>query len=86
MFKPAHILLPWIGISFTLPCSTLTFFFIISQSLKDVDGCQGVLPEGESSKAWEAPDTEVDVAADGDEDEGIEEEEEEYFGMVFKTS
>uniref|UniRef100_A0A8C3Y7Y6 ATP-dependent DNA helicase n=1 Tax=Catharus ustulatus TaxID=91951 RepID=A0A8C3Y7Y6_CATUS len=55
------------------------FFFLISQSLKDVDGCQGVLPEGESSKAWKASDTEVDVAPDGDEDEGIEEEEEEYF-------
>uniref|UniRef100_A0A8C3V3I1 DNA 3'-5' helicase n=1 Tax=Catharus ustulatus TaxID=91951 RepID=A0A8C3V3I1_CATUS len=49
------------------------------KSLKDVDGCQGVLPEGESSKAWKASDTEVDVAPDGDEDEGIEEEEEEYF-------
>ncbi|NXX29520.1 WRN helicase, partial [Nicator chloris] len=49
------------------------------KSLKDVDGCEGVLPEGESSKAWKTPSTEVDVAPDGDEDEGIEEEEEEYF-------
>nr|XP_041571975.1 Werner syndrome ATP-dependent helicase isoform X4 [Taeniopygia guttata] len=47
------------------------------KSLKDVDDCEGVLPEGESSKARKTPDTEVDVAADGDEDEGIEEEEEE---------
>ncbi|XP_056345856.1 bifunctional 3'-5' exonuclease/ATP-dependent helicase WRN isoform X2 [Oenanthe melanoleuca] len=48
------------------------------KSLKDVDGCEGVSPEGESSKAWKT-DTEVDVTPDGDEDEGIEEEEEEYF-------
>ncbi|XP_062349152.1 bifunctional 3'-5' exonuclease/ATP-dependent helicase WRN isoform X4 [Cinclus cinclus] len=48
------------------------------KSLKDVDGCEGVLPEGQSSKAQITPDTEVDVAPDGDEDEGIEEEEEEY--------
>ncbi|NXB87953.1 WRN helicase, partial [Vidua chalybeata] len=48
------------------------------KSLKDVDGCEGVLHEGESSKARKTPDTEVDVAPDGDEDEGIEEEEEEY--------
>ncbi|XP_030802815.1 LOW QUALITY PROTEIN: Werner syndrome ATP-dependent helicase [Camarhynchus parvulus] len=46
------------------------------KSLKDVDDCEGVLPEGESSKARKTP--EVDVAPDGDEDEGIEEEEEEY--------
>ncbi|NXD42862.1 WRN helicase, partial [Copsychus sechellarum] len=49
------------------------------KSLKDVDGCEGVSPEGESSKARKTPDTEVDVTPDGDEDEGIEEEEEEYF-------
>ncbi|NXO62484.1 WRN helicase, partial [Phainopepla nitens] len=49
------------------------------KSLKDVDDCGGVLPEGESSKARKTLDTEVDVAPDGDEDEGIEEEEEEYF-------
>ncbi|NWV23071.1 WRN helicase, partial [Origma solitaria] len=49
------------------------------KSLKDVDDCEGVLPEGESSKVRKTPDTEVDVTADGDEDEGIEEEEEEYF-------
>ncbi|XP_014740416.1 PREDICTED: Werner syndrome ATP-dependent helicase isoform X2 [Sturnus vulgaris] len=46
------------------------------KSLKDVDGSDGVSPEGEPSKT---PDTEVDVAPDGDEDEGIEEEEDEYF-------
>ncbi|XP_054148980.1 bifunctional 3'-5' exonuclease/ATP-dependent helicase WRN isoform X1 [Melozone crissalis] len=46
------------------------------KSLKDVDDCEGVLPEGESSKARKTP--EVDVAPDGDEDEGVEEEEEEY--------
>ncbi|NWT75808.1 WRN helicase, partial [Prunella himalayana] len=48
------------------------------KSLEDVGDCEGVLPEGESSKARETPSTEVDVAPDGDEDEGIEEEEEEY--------
>ncbi|NXU34789.1 WRN helicase, partial [Drymodes brunneopygia] len=46
------------------------------KSLKDVDDCEGVSPEAESSKARKTPDAEV---ADGDEDEGIEEEEEEYF-------
>ncbi|XP_064567475.1 bifunctional 3'-5' exonuclease/ATP-dependent helicase WRN isoform X1 [Zonotrichia leucophrys gambelii] len=46
------------------------------KSLKDVDDCEGVLPEGESSKARKTP--EVDVAPDSDEDEGVEEEEEEY--------
>ncbi|KAL2304633.1 hypothetical protein Nmel_006584 [Mimus melanotis] len=49
------------------------------KSLIDVDGCDRVSPEGESSKARKTPDTEVDVASDGDEDEGIEEEEDEYF-------
>lgn len=68
------------GILSTLPCSKITFFFLIAQSLKDVDNCEGVLPEGESSKARKTP--EVDVAPDVDEDEGIEEEEEEYLGMV----
>uniref|UniRef100_A0A8C3DYR7 DNA 3'-5' helicase n=1 Tax=Corvus moneduloides TaxID=1196302 RepID=A0A8C3DYR7_CORMO len=48
------------------------------KSLEDVDDCERVLPEGESSKARKTPDTEVDVAPDGDEDEAIEEEEE-YF-------
>ncbi|NXP60258.1 WRN helicase, partial [Chloropsis cyanopogon] len=49
------------------------------KSLKDVDDGEGVLHEGESSKARQTPDTEVDVAPDGDEDEGVEEEVEEYF-------
>ncbi|NXD30187.1 WRN helicase, partial [Spelaeornis formosus] len=48
------------------------------KSLKDVDDCEGVLPEGESSKTRKTPDTELDVAPDGDEDEGIEEEEEDF--------
>lgn len=75
----------WLVILSTLSCSKITFFFLISQSLEDVDDCEGVLPEGESSKARKTPDPEVDVAPDGDEDEGIEEEEE-YFGMVFKKN
>ncbi|KAJ7418856.1 Werner syndrome ATP-dependent helicase like protein [Willisornis vidua] len=50
------------------------------KSLHDVDDSEGVVPESESTKARKTPDTEVTVAADGDEDEGIEEEEEEYFG------
>lgn len=49
------------------------------KSLNDVDDCEGVPPEEGSSKARKTPDTEVDVAPDGDEDEGIEEEEEECF-------
>ncbi|KAI1238695.1 hypothetical protein IHE44_0013435 [Lamprotornis superbus] len=49
------------------------------KSLKDVDGSDRVPPESESSKARKTPDTEVDLAPDGDEDEGIEEEEDEYF-------
>lgn len=79
-----HIIVPELGLLSTLPCSKITFFIFISQSLEDVDDCEGVLPKGESSKARKTPDAEVDVAPDGDEDEGIEEEEEEeYFGMVF---
>ncbi|XP_071411477.1 bifunctional 3'-5' exonuclease/ATP-dependent helicase WRN isoform X2 [Pithys albifrons albifrons] len=49
------------------------------KSLHDVDDSEGVVPESESTKARKTPDTEVTVAPDGDEDEGIEEEEEEYF-------
>ncbi|NXU91217.1 WRN helicase, partial [Xiphorhynchus elegans] len=48
------------------------------KSLVDVDD-SGVVPEPESTKARKTPDTEVPVTADGDEDEGIEEEEEECF-------
>ncbi|NWI59408.1 WRN helicase, partial [Calyptomena viridis] len=49
------------------------------KTLDDVDDCEVALPERESSKARKTPDTEVNVTAEGDEDEGIEEEEEEYF-------
>ncbi|KFV91123.1 Werner syndrome ATP-dependent helicase, partial [Eurypyga helias] len=47
------------------------------KSLEDVDDSKGVLTERESDKARKTPDKELDVASDGDEDEGIEEEEEE---------
>ncbi|XP_050751560.1 bifunctional 3'-5' exonuclease/ATP-dependent helicase WRN isoform X1 [Gymnogyps californianus] len=47
------------------------------KSLEDVDDCNGVLTERESNKARKTPDTELNLAPDGDEDEGIEEEEEE---------
>ncbi|XP_076193523.1 bifunctional 3'-5' exonuclease/ATP-dependent helicase WRN isoform X1 [Aptenodytes patagonicus] len=47
------------------------------KSLEDVDDSKGVLTERESDKARETPDTELNVAPDGEEDEGIEEEEEE---------
>ncbi|NXX60918.1 WRN helicase, partial [Scopus umbretta] len=47
------------------------------KSLKDVDDSAGVVTEGESNKARKMPETELNVAFDGDEDEGIEEEEEE---------
>ncbi|NWU87348.1 WRN helicase, partial [Onychorhynchus coronatus] len=49
------------------------------KSLDDVDDSEGVVPERESTKGRKTPDTEVNVAPDGDEDEGIEVEEEEYF-------
>ncbi|NXY18001.1 WRN helicase, partial [Atrichornis clamosus] len=49
------------------------------KSLEDVDDCEGVLPDRESRKARKTPDMKVYEALDGDEDEGIEEEEEEYF-------
>ncbi|KFQ01983.1 Werner syndrome ATP-dependent helicase, partial [Haliaeetus albicilla] len=47
------------------------------KSLEDIDDCKGVLTEGESNKARKTPDTELNVASGGEEDEGIEEEEEE---------
>ncbi|KAM9236505.1 bifunctional 3'-5' exonuclease/ATP-dependent helicase WRN isoform 2-T2 [Leptosomus discolor] len=47
------------------------------KSLEDVDDAKGVLTEGESDEARKTPDAELNVTADGDEDEGIEEEEEE---------
>ncbi|KFW81587.1 Werner syndrome ATP-dependent helicase, partial [Manacus vitellinus] len=49
------------------------------KSLDDVDDSKGVVPERGSTKARKTPDTEVNVAPDGDEEEGIEEEEEEHF-------
>ncbi|KAM6072825.1 bifunctional 3'-5' exonuclease/ATP-dependent helicase WRN isoform 3-T4 [Theristicus caerulescens] len=47
------------------------------KSLEGVDDSKAVLTESESSKARKTPDTELNVTPDGDEDEGIEEEEEE---------
>lgn len=49
------------------------------KSLEDVDDAKSVLTERESHKARKTPDTELNVALDGDEDENIEEEEEECF-------
>ncbi|NXK88927.1 WRN helicase, partial [Formicarius rufipectus] len=49
------------------------------KSLDDVDDPEGVVPGRESTKAGKTPDAEVTVTPDGDEDEGIEEEEEECF-------
>ncbi|XP_035744707.1 Werner syndrome ATP-dependent helicase-like [Egretta garzetta] len=51
------------------------------KSLEDVDDAKSVLTERESDKARKTPDAELNVALDGDEDENIEEEEEECFGM-----
>ncbi|NXN32330.1 WRN helicase, partial [Nycticryphes semicollaris] len=47
------------------------------KSVEDVDDSEGVLTERESNKARKTPDTELNIALDADEDEGIEEEEEE---------
>ncbi|KAM6136442.1 bifunctional 3'-5' exonuclease/ATP-dependent helicase WRN isoform 2-T3 [Phoenicopterus ruber ruber] len=47
------------------------------KSLEDVDNSKGALTERESNKARKTPDTELNVVLDGEEDEGIEEEEEE---------
>ncbi|NWS70781.1 WRN helicase, partial [Crotophaga sulcirostris] len=49
------------------------------KTLEDVDASKGVSTERESNKARKTPDTELNVEQDGDEDEGIEEEEEECF-------
>lgn len=46
-----------------------------------MDNSKEVLTERESSKARKTPDTELNVAPDGDEDEVIEEDEEECWGM-----
>lgn len=59
--------------------SWINFFWI--QSLEDVDNSKEVLTERESGKARKTPDTELNVAPDGDEDEVIEEDEEECWGM-----
>ncbi|KFZ65178.1 Werner syndrome ATP-dependent helicase, partial [Antrostomus carolinensis] len=47
------------------------------KSLEDVDDSKGAVMERESNKARRTPDTELNVVLDGDEDEGVEEEEEE---------
>ncbi|XP_064306717.1 bifunctional 3'-5' exonuclease/ATP-dependent helicase WRN isoform X2 [Phalacrocorax carbo] len=47
------------------------------KSLENVGDSEEVLTERESNKARKTPDTELNISADGDEDEGIEEEEEE---------
>ncbi|KAM6429635.1 bifunctional 3'-5' exonuclease/ATP-dependent helicase WRN isoform 1-T2 [Rhynochetos jubatus] len=47
------------------------------KSLEDVDDSKRVLTEREPDKARKSPDTELNVVPNGDEDEGIEEEEEE---------
>ncbi|KFR01889.1 Werner syndrome ATP-dependent helicase, partial [Nipponia nippon] len=47
------------------------------KSLEGVDDSKGVLTEKESGEARKTADTELNVVPDGDEDEGIEEEEEE---------
>uniref|UniRef100_A0A8B9MZL9 DNA 3'-5' helicase n=1 Tax=Accipiter nisus TaxID=211598 RepID=A0A8B9MZL9_9AVES len=47
------------------------------KSLEDVDDCEGFLTEGESNKARKSPDRELNIAPGGEEDEGVEEEEEE---------
>ncbi|KAM9030389.1 bifunctional 3'-5' exonuclease/ATP-dependent helicase WRN isoform 1-T1 [Ara ararauna] len=47
------------------------------KSLEDVDDAEGALSGRESNKARRSPDTELNISPDGDEDEGVEEEEEE---------
>ncbi|KAM6076888.1 bifunctional 3'-5' exonuclease/ATP-dependent helicase WRN isoform 6-T7 [Chlamydotis macqueenii] len=47
------------------------------KSLEDVDDSKGVLTEEEANKGRKTPDAELNVVPDGEEDEGIEEEEEE---------
>ncbi|XP_042684403.1 Werner syndrome ATP-dependent helicase isoform X3 [Centrocercus urophasianus] len=55
------------------------------KSLEDVDNSKEVLTEMESSKARKTPDTELNVAPDGDEDEVIEEEEEECWDPLLSV-
>ncbi|KAM6362678.1 bifunctional 3'-5' exonuclease/ATP-dependent helicase WRN isoform 4-T4 [Alca torda] len=47
------------------------------KSVEDVDNSKGPLTEREYNKARTSPDAELNVVLDGDEDEGVEEEEEE---------
>ncbi|NWX43995.1 WRN helicase, partial [Steatornis caripensis] len=47
------------------------------KSLDDVNDSEGVVTEKDCNQARKTPDTELNVVPDGDEDEGIEEEEEE---------
>ncbi|NXP12787.1 WRN helicase, partial [Thinocorus orbignyianus] len=47
------------------------------KSVEDIDVSEGVLTERGSNEARKTPDTELNIVLDGDEDEGIEEEEEE---------
>ncbi|NXL67499.1 WRN helicase, partial [Chordeiles acutipennis] len=47
------------------------------KSLEDVDDSKGAVTEEESNKATRTPEAEPNVVVDGDEDEGVEEEEEE---------
>ncbi|XP_030899475.2 bifunctional 3'-5' exonuclease/ATP-dependent helicase WRN isoform X2 [Melopsittacus undulatus] len=47
------------------------------KSLEDVDDAEGALSGREPNKAGRSPNTELNISPDGDEDEGVEEEEEE---------
>ncbi|NXJ64148.1 WRN helicase, partial [Rostratula benghalensis] len=47
------------------------------KSVEDIDDSEGVLTERESNKARKTSDAELNIGLDGDEDEGVEEEEEE---------
>lgn len=55
------------------------------KSLEDVDNSKEVPTERESSKARKTPDTELNVAPDGDEDEVIEEDEEECWDPLLSV-
>ncbi|XP_021253034.1 Werner syndrome ATP-dependent helicase isoform X2 [Numida meleagris] len=55
------------------------------KSLEDVDNSKEVLTETESSKSRKTPDTELNIAPDGDEDEVIEEEEEERWDPLLSV-
>lgn len=55
-------------------------FLLVSQSLEGVDD-SGLSAEGEANKDRKTPDTDLNIAPDADEDEGVEEEKEECWGM-----